>query len=204
MMREIRLYVEGGGDESQGKARIREGVSRFLGPVVQRCREKRVRWNVIACGPRNAAYDAFCAAHRSHVGATSLLLVDAEDPVRNEPWQHLRDRDRWTTERELDSSYHLMVLTMESWLVADPDALERYYGKGFRRRALPPPERVEGLPKAQVIDCLRRATEQTKKGTYHKIRHGPEILGALDPNRVRRAAPHCDRLFQMLFACLDS
>lgn len=199
MTKEIRLYVEGGGDESQGKARIREGLSRFLRPVVQRCRESRVRWNVIACGPRNSAYEAFCAAGASHPGATSLLLVGAEHPVLAEPWQHLRDRDQWATKRELDSSYHLMVLTMESWLVADPDALEQYYGKGFRRSALPPAGRIEELPKAQIRDCLRRATEQTKKGEYHKIRHGPEILGALDSNRVRRAAPHCDRLFQTLY-----
>lgn len=196
--REVRLYVEGGGDESQGKARLREGFSKFLRPVIQRCRDLRVGWKVIACGSRNATYDAFSTAQRSHPDATAMLLVDAEDPVEKAPWEHLKNRDRWGTERDSDERYHLMVLTMESWLLADPEALGKYYGKGFRANALPAPGRVEALGKVEIERCLRLATQGTKKGPYHKIRHGPELLGELDSSRVRREAPHCERLFHTL------
>ena len=30
-------------------------------------------------------------------------------------------------------SVHLMVQTMEAWIVADADALNRYYGRSFTR-----------------------------------------------------------------------
>lgn len=36
-----------------------------------------------------------------------------------------------------DHSLHLMVQCMEAWLVADPDCLKAYYGRGFNERRLP-------------------------------------------------------------------
>jgi hypothetical protein len=54
-----------------------------------------------------------------------------------------------------------------------------------------------------VLDSLKQATRQTQKGRYHKTQHAPRILESLDPTKVRRAAPNCDRLFRELLAKLD-
>ena len=200
MTREIRLYVEGGGDGPDGKAKLRQGLAAFLQPIVERCRRASVRWSLVACGSRTTAHDMFCNALQQFPSADSFLLVDAEEPVHGNVWEHLarREGDRWKTSAALEGRYHLMVLVMESWLVSDPDTLERYYGKGFRRGALPATRQIEGISKADLARALKAATEGTRKGEYHKIRHGPELLGLINRDLVRRASPYCDRLFRTL------
>jgi hypothetical protein len=91
-----------------------------------------------------------------------------------------------------------MVCTVEAWLIADPDALAEYYGKGFRRGALPKHDDIEAVPKEQLYQSLDRATAETQKGKYKKIQHCADLLGRLNPDRVRRRASHCDLLFKTL------
>jgi hypothetical protein len=93
-----------------------------------------------------------------------------------------------------------MVQVMESWFLADPEALTRYYREGFAINALKKNPKVEEIPKDDVLKCLKQATRKTKKRAYHKTGHAPGILELLDSNKVRKAAPHCDRLFQDLLA----
>ena len=92
---------------------------------------------------------------------------------------------------------------MESWFLADPEKLASYYGNGFTNKALKPNPRVEEIPKTNVLKCLKQATKKTQKGAYHKTAHAPHILKMLDPTKVRKAAPNCDRLFRELLAKLD-
>ena len=96
-----------------------------------------------------------------------------------------------------------MVQLMEAWFLADPEALERFYGNGFRRNALRQNPQVEEIPKADVLESLKQAVKETKKQRYHKTQHAPLILESLDPIKVRKAAPNCDRLFRELLAKLD-
>ena len=95
-----------------------------------------------------------------------------------------------------------MVQLLEAWFLADQDALERFYGDGFRRSALRQNPEVEHIPKADVLESLNDATRETQKGRYHKTRDAPKILEALDRTRVRAAAPNCDRLFHDLLSKL--
>ena len=95
-----------------------------------------------------------------------------------------------------------MVQMVEAWLVADPDALAEYYGQGFRRNALPRRDDVEAIPKDQLLQSLGRATADTKKKGYAKIRHCADLLGLLNQDRVRQRAHHCDLLFKTLEARL--
>ena len=66
-----------------------------------------------------------------------MLLVDAEGPVATGTCEHLRARDGWDMTGVDAQSVHLMVQTMEAWIVADADALGSYYGNGFNAGALP-------------------------------------------------------------------
>lgn len=196
---EIRLYVEGGGT-SQGDRALRAGLTRFLGPLHDVARRRGFGFQIVPCGNGNSAFEKFDNASRTTPETHHFLLVDAEEPVQSAPHEHLASRGRDPFPRGVlaEDRYHLMVLMMESWLVADPDALARFYGKDFQRSALPSPGDVERLSKQVIEDALKRATKGTQKGAYHKLHHGPELLGRLDSARVRKAAPHCDRLFTTL------
>jgi hypothetical protein len=200
---EIRLYVEGGGNAKDTKARLREGFSGFLRSVIDRVREHRIKWKVIACGPRNDAYRHFKIALEANAEASNLLLVDSEGPVCAQPWEHLRARDGWDASGAAASQCHLMVQTMEAWLVADVAALARFYGAGFRRNAIPGNSNVELIDKSQLLSALEAATRDTTKGKYHKTRHAPQILVGVDAGRVRGAAHHCDRLFNILAELIE-
>lgn len=198
MVTEIRIYVEGGGDRSDTRAAIREGFSRFLQP--QLARQRRIRWRVIPCGSRNEAFDNFRTARETHPEAFLILLVDSEAPIVGGPWEHLQRREGWESGDLPDEHCHLMVQTVEAWLVADPETLAGYYGQGFRQNALPKRNDVEAVPKEQLYQSLGRATEKTRKGPYAKIRHCADLLARLNPDRVRQRAGHCDLLFRTLEA----
>jgi hypothetical protein len=95
-----------------------------------------------------------------------------------------------------------MVQCMEAWFLADKTTLARYYGDGFRESALPRNPRIEEIPKREVAYGLRRATEATIKGPYHKTRHGFDLLGRLDPRAVRQRSPFADAFFMVLLTRL--
>lgn len=197
-MTEIRIYAEGGGDRKDTKATIRRGFGSFFSELRDDASRRRVRWRIVAMGPRNAAFEGWQMARDSHPDAVNVLLVDAEEAVTSEAWEHLHIRDGWPLKSVDGDCCHLMVQVMESWLIADADALARYYGQGFQRSALPANNNVEQVDKAQVSSALGRATRRTQKGEYHKIRHGGELLGLVDAATVRRKAPSCERLFATL------
>ena len=130
-----------------------------------------------------------------------MLLVDAEGSVaaKTTAWAHLRQRDGWSRPAgALDEQCHLMVQVMESWFLADVDALESYYGQGFRRQSLPANPNVEEVPKQDVERGLERASRDTGKEGYRKGRDSFEILGRVDPAKVREASEHADKFVKAL------
>jgi hypothetical protein len=128
-----------------------------------------------------------------------VLLVDAEAPVTvATPTVHLQRRDSWDMTGITDEQCHLMVEVMENWFLADVDALESFYGKGFNRNAIPPTQNVEQIAKTTVERVLADASRNTTKGKYHKIQHGTQLLAKVNPAIVRSRAPYCDHLFTVL------
>ena len=196
MVSEIRIYVEGGGDQSTTKALFRQGMSSFLKDLRQLAQNKRIRWSIIVCGGRTSAFRDYCKALKSHPDATNILLVDSEEAMASKTrCEHLGSRDGWVMKEINEDLVHLMVQVMESWIIADVNALEAYYGNGFNRNAVPGNSNVEAIPKTSIESALNNATKSTKKGKYHKIRHGPDILGQVSVPLVRNKAEHCDKLF---------
>ncbi len=200
-MTEIRLYVEGGGDK-EGKARLRQAFSTFLGELHTEARRRGVRWQTVLCGSRTQTYEDFLLALRTHPDALNLLLVDAERPVTGSARDHLQaaapDGDGWQMGIANHDQVHLMSQLMEAWFVAEPAVLSALYGKGFAAKALPRTRNVEAIEKSVVLDGLHRATQDTQKGAYHKMRHSPLILERLHADTVAGRAPHCARLLQKL------
>ena len=147
---------------------------------------------------RGTAKNNFITALESNPDAFNVLLVDSENPVEKAPWLHLKEQDGWKLNEIHDEQCHLMVQVMESWLIADIEALKDFYGKNFDESKIPDTTDVENINKDAVMSSLRVAVKKTQKGKYHKINHGPKILERVNVNSVRKAAPHCERLFKTL------
>jgi len=195
---EIRIYIEGGGDSKDTKAFLRQGFSAFLKELVDIARNNKRRWQLITCGSRGAAFDAFTTSMRQNPQAFNVLLVDSEAPVETTPWAHLRERDGWNATSVLDDQCHLMVQAMEAWLISDLEALAGFYGAGFNRNSIPGNANVEQVAKANLEPSLKTATRNTQKGEYRKIHHASKLLALIDPAKVRTASQHCARLFTTL------
>jgi hypothetical protein len=197
VVREIWLHVEGGGNANQ-KERLRQALGTFLNELQYRARAKGVRLRITFWGPRSETYIAFSRSRSQEPATLHLLLVDSEGPVNTSARQHLMQVDGWNLSNVPEDGCHLMVEVMESWFLADPGALENYFGQGFSVDALPPTRDVEQVAKDTVLEKLNRAARATKKQRYDKGRDTHLILARLDASKVRSRAPHCDRLFTMI------
>ena len=149
-------------------------------------------------GKMNKDLDERLIPNGEYKDALNILLVDSENPVEKAPWVHLKTHDSWDLKKSHDEHCHLMVQCMEAWIITDVDVLKDFYGGGFNESILPDNPKVEEISKSDVETSLKKATRNTQKGEYHKINHGPKILGLINVNRVRTVAPHCDRLFTTL------
>ena len=205
MVKEIRIYIEGGGDSKNQKSSLTKGFSKFFLELVKEATTKNIKWNIIMCGTRNNTFRDFKNALKSHPDAFNVLLVDAEAPVnKKSPWEHLKFRDNWDKPTEVnDDNCHLMVQTMEAWFIADIDALKTYYRQGFKVSGIPKTPHVETIAKDDLERIIKIATANTSKKEYHKINHASELLGKIDANKVRQASPYCDRIFTTIQAIID-
>ena len=196
-MKGIAIYMEGGGDSRDGRAALRIGMDALLMPLKKMAQRQRLRWRLVACGGRDAAFKAFRNA--ANGGDTiAALLVDSEAPVSTTPTAHLARRDGWQLQFADGDAVHLMVQVMEAWIAADVGALNRYYGSGFERGRLPRRATLEDVSKADLARSLDRATAGTSKGSYRKIRHASELLCLTDPEIVKQRCPHFERLWEWL------
>lgn len=196
-MTEVRVYVEGGGDDNATRRRCREGFGALIAKVVP----KGSRPKIIACGRRRAAFDRFAIAIREYPQAACLLLVDSEGPVPDgqRVWPFLTARDGWKRPGNAGEDHaHLMVQCMEAWLVADPVALERYYDAGFAAAKLPPRKNVEDVSKRDLDKALDAAAHNTTKRGYEKARDSFALLALIKPQAVRARSPFAARFFDAL------
>ena len=198
MVKEIRLYIEGGGDKKSTKFLIHQGFNQFFSQMHKLAKSHKIRWKIILCGSRNNAFRDFKIALKAHPNAFNVLLVDAEAPVNTSACEHLKQIDGWDVATLKEEQCHLMVQIMEAWLIADIDTLQRFYGQEFQENSIPKNPNVEQIDKKQLEASLKTATRKTTKGEYHKIQHASKLLGLLNVEKVRAASLHCDRLFTIL------
>ena len=192
----VKVYVEGGGDSKALKTACRQGFSTFIKKAGLAGRMP----SIVACGSRAKTFDRFRKAVANK--QTALLLVDGEGPVTETgPWQHLKRQDNWDRPKAAtDLQCHLMVQVMESWFLADPDALKSFYGRDFREGSLPANRRIEEISKQDVERGLKHASRYTKKGDYYdnKAKHSFAILAVLNPAKVRCKSRYADRFLSEL------
>lgn len=199
----VKLYVEGGGTSSEIRRECRKGFRIYL----EKAGFKGCMPRIVACGPRQDALDRFRTALDS--GERALLLVDSETAVAPDmsPWSHLtgQPEERFARPRNAgDLDCHLMVVCMESWFLADKEALSAFFGQGFNPGVLPQRSEIEAVPKADVYAGLRNATANCKAARYEKGRHSFRILERICPKKVARASHWAKRFLDALDAATQS
>ena len=191
------VYVEGGGQQRKTLDDCRRGFGQLFEKVLPTGHRPRV----IACGDRDSAFRDFRRDLGQGQEAFHILLVDSEGPVNAQltSWAHLRNQDGWEKPKTArEDQAHLMVQCMESWFLADRQALTGFYGKGFLATSLPRQENVEKILKRDVERALCQATQGTQKRSYHKTRHGFDLLAKINPEKLRGASKRARRLFEVL------
>lgn len=192
------IYIEGGGDRGDNLARLfRRSWTRFFAAAGLEGRMPRV----VRGGGRARTFDLFRTAVGSpRRGQVPFLLVDSEAGVAagRSGWRHLHARDGWDQPPGAqDDQVFLMVQVMETWLVADRDALRRHFGTEFRESALPRWLNLEDVSKRDVHDALGRATAGCAR-PYAKGKVSFDLLERIDPNEVETRCPHAKALLDGL------
>ena len=207
----VKLYVEGGGAGELGK-RCRGGFRSFLEKAGLKGKMPRI----VACGSRQEAYDDY--SHALKGGESAVLLVDSEEPVNAErrpgspaewrPWQHLKQRDGWDKPSAAsDTDCHLMVQVMESWLLADPQTLKDRFDQEFQHDKLPALGRgrsLEDIAKDDIMEGLKKATQNCAAGPYAKGKLSFELLGKIDPDKVTKQSLWAKRFIDTLKDKMDA
>lgn len=178
------LYIEGG-ESKEDQIRCREGFRKLIGKLGFAAGKKMPRLS--ACGGRNAAFDDFKTAHgSSKEGDFIAMLIDSEDPVADgeKTWEHLKTRDNWDRPAGADDEQVLLMTTcMETWIVADRDALQAHYGHKLQENALPPLIDLENRNRKEVHDKLTQATRDCSNA-YAKGKRSFEVVGVLNPTAL--------------------
>jgi hypothetical protein len=190
------IYLEGGGDSKELRARCREGFRKLL----ENCGFKGRMPRLVACGGRGSTFDDFKIGYIGMDGHYVAMLIDSEDPMENieEAWKHLEVRDRWDKPNGAgDNQVLFMTTCMETWIVSDRMALARYYGDKLQETALPPLENLEQRPRQYVQNQLSHATRNSSKA-YEKGKLSFEILGKLSPNTLITYLPSFARAQRIL------
>jgi hypothetical protein len=183
---EIRVYFE-------GNKLLKASFRRFFSELESDAHEAASEIEFIAA--RNGPSD-YRKALRTHPHAWNILLKDSEEHMPKNPTALCK---RHGINPRLVADVFWMVELMESWFLADPDALAEYYGRDFSANAIPRTQDVERIPKSEVLKRLKRAT----RNKYHKVKHAPHLLERLDPIRVQKHATHCRKLFDTVKARLQ-
>lgn len=197
----VKVFVEGGGPYAKRRTALacRQAFHLFFAKLLG----DRPKPRIVASGSRDEAYHDFCRSLENDPDTFPILLVDSEDPVPagKTVRVHLQERDNWTATMP-DEQVYLMVQCMEAWFLADIPAVVLYYHHEFDESALSGNPNIEAIPKRDVLNRLHNATKATNKRAYDKSKHGFEILGSIDPGRVRQRSSHADALFNFLVARL--
>ncbi|MFN0037877.1 MAG: DUF4276 family protein [Saprospiraceae bacterium] len=156
---------------------------------------------------RRDTYDQFCTAFKNRkADELPLLLLDSEDAVTegDTTWQHLKKRDQMDRPKDAaDHHAYLMAQVMETWLLADPAALQTYFKSKFKADKIPAWTAFESVPKQTVYDTLSAATAECGEKQYNKgksgaAEHSFNVLGLISPEKVKQKCPHAKRLLDFL------
>lgn len=192
-----KIYVEGGGEGQLLDTLFRNAWNDFFKAAGLKGRMPRV----IRGKGRQRTYELFRTAVANRApNETPLLLVDSEDVIspHHTVWQHLNHRNGWVQPPDAgDDDAFLMVQVMETWFLADRDALRKFFGPELNEKAFAAWPELEAVPKATVLSALEKATAKCKT-SYAKGAVSFKLLSTLNPAEVEQQCVHAHHLLARL------
>ena len=182
MVNKNTIYIEGGGDSSQLRSLCRKGFRKLL----ENCGFTGYMPRLVACGGRYSAFDDFKIAHANKSNSDYVaMLIDSEDPLKDlDAWEHLKIRDGWDKPLDSEDDQVLFMTTcMETWIVADRDALTKHYGSELQESALPPLDDLESRSRHDIQKRLSHATRDCSNA-YKKGKRSFAVLEKLSPHEL--------------------
>ncbi len=192
------IFIEGskrGEDSKEMDIRCRRAFHALLDPICP-TRKPSLR----ASGGRGRAFRDFQTACKQGKATFVALLVDSEDPVDDlaKPWEHLKKRDNWERPKGAEDDQVLFMTTcMETWIVADREALKAHFKQKFEEGALPALHDLEQRHRYDVLSKLEHATRNCSN-PFTKGNCSFEVISKLNPAVLRRHLPSFRRLEQIL------
>jgi hypothetical protein len=166
MVGEIRIYFEGDDALREGFRVFFRELDELLGCPVR----------PIAGRGRDQAIVDFQIAIRKHPNALNCLLIDSDGPDEGKLFESICQPKGIVP--QFRETVFWMVQSMESWFLADTEALSNYYGKDIRAGAAGQSE----CGRDTTARCLRQA-----KGRYEGHNERP-----LPQNKTRATSPEVD------------
>ncbi len=211
-----RLYIEGGGaaDPDHGQMSRTamvdanaEAFRRAWQIFFSKAGVDGQMLEIAVGGGQQEAFSLFndqLSRYLAHEEAESkpLLLVDSEESVAagHTVWDHLQTRLYHRFQRPTaadDNSAFMMVQAMETWFIADPPALQRFFDSSLDTNVFQNSSPLETILKEDALDMLRQATLRCRRH-YSKGRRSYGILAEIDPEQVAAACPHARELLDYL------
>ncbi len=153
---------------------------------------------IVAGGGRSDTFKLFAKA-LGHPDTTAILLVDSETPITQGPWKHLQIQDGWEPPDAISNDQvQFMATCMETWIVADRDALRKFFGPCLQENALPPLQFLEHHPKQDVQNALKQATRDCEGKSYQKGALSFQLLTRLDSTTLSQHLAYFRRLVETL------
>jgi len=168
----------------EGDPLLTEGLREFLSIELELARRHKVRVELVASGAKPERFSL--AGQKLQPKETHFILKDSEEPIKEAAPKN--------------TFYWIQV--MESWFLADPNAIQKALGSCVDPSRIPKWTRVESVPKTDVFNKISSLTKPCGAGKHYDHHHPPKlasrILRHLDRDTVQRKSPECMRFLTTL------
>lgn len=173
------LFIEGSRDISNGM--LAQGFHKLIN---QECAGRMPR--IVMSNDKRHAIDKFL---NNKLSTISFVLIDLDNPA-SEKQNDLLGNNLTAH----SSSVFYMIQEMESWFLSQPEILNVYYGRDIKKK-------IKGKSFLNIPhpdEYLQDLTKNTKKGKYHKISHGTELLSLLNSSQLKTDCDEYKRLVEAI------
>ncbi|HAO20422.1 MAG: hypothetical protein BWK80_36995 [Desulfobacteraceae bacterium IS3] len=183
------LFIEGTTDDTNGD--LRQGFRRLLSQKLRGVMPRIVMGDGIATTLKKFLSNINVNNKRKR-SEHSFLLIDLDNP-KSEKDNKISDYNI----TDYKNYIFFMIQEMETWFLLQPEILDDYYGKEISKNIRNKnSEQIEAISKP--AEYLMKLTKDTKKGKYHKVRHGVSLLEKINADELAKKSSEFETLIRRL------